>query len=75
MLSTKYEEKNLFQNFSLFLPVSLTPLINIHSRISPRTFEKIQNGPNGILRGPGTLIYETNLMTKISCQTPFKELN
>jgi hypothetical protein len=34
------------------LPVSLTPLINIHSRISPRIFEKIRNGPNGILRGP-----------------------
>jgi hypothetical protein len=33
--------------------LSLTPLINIHSRISPRIFEKIRNGPNGILRGPG----------------------
>ncbi len=32
-----------------FLPVSLTPLKNIHSQISPRIFEKIQNGPNGIL--------------------------
>ncbi len=32
--------------------MSLTPLINIHSRIYPRIFEKIQNGPNGILRGP-----------------------
>ncbi len=28
-------------------------LINIHSRISPRIFEKIQNGPNGILGGLG----------------------
>jgi hypothetical protein len=35
------------------LPVSLTPAINIHSRISPRIFEKIQNGPNGILGGLG----------------------
>ncbi len=28
-------------------------VINIHSRISPRIFEKIQNGPNGILGGLG----------------------
>ncbi len=33
--------------------MSLTPLINIHSRISPQIFKKIWNGPNGILRGPG----------------------
>jgi hypothetical protein len=31
-------------------------LINIHLRLSPR----------------GTLIYEKNLKSKISCQTPFK---
>ena len=35
------------------LPVSLTPAINIYSRISPRIFEKIQNGPHGILGGLG----------------------
>jgi hypothetical protein len=34
-------------------PVSLTPVINFNSRISPRKFEKIQNGSNGILGGPG----------------------
>jgi hypothetical protein len=45
--------KNVSQNFSLFSPVSLTPLTNIHSRLSPRIFEKIRNDPNGILRGPG----------------------
>ncbi len=28
-------------------------MINIHSRLSPRIFEKIWNDPNGILRGPG----------------------
>ncbi len=27
--------------------------ININARISPRIFEKIQNGPNGILGGLG----------------------
>ncbi len=46
-------EKNVYQNFSLFSPVSLTPLTNIHSRLSPRIFEQIRNDPNGILRGPG----------------------
>jgi hypothetical protein len=34
-------------------PVLLTPAINIHSRISPQIFEKIQNSPNGIPGGPG----------------------
>jgi hypothetical protein len=33
--------------------VSLTPLINIHSRLSRRIFEKSRNDPNGLLRGPG----------------------
>ncbi len=59
-------------NFFSFLAVSLTPLINIYSRISPRIFGKIWNGPNGILRGPVYTDYEKNLMSKISCQTPFK---
>jgi hypothetical protein len=43
-------------NFSLvsLTPLnSLSPVSNIHSRISPRIFEKIQNGPNGILGGLG----------------------
>jgi hypothetical protein len=35
------------------LPVSLTPVININSRISPRIFEKIQNDSIGILGGLG----------------------
>ncbi len=69
-------------NFSLvsltplnsLLPVSLTPAINIHSRISPRIFEKIQNGPNGILGGLGDTDSGKNLKTKISCQAPFKFL-
>jgi hypothetical protein len=34
-------------------PVSLTPVININSQISPRIFEKIQKGSNGILGGLG----------------------
>jgi hypothetical protein len=32
-------------------PVSLTPVVNLDLRISPRIFEKIRNGPNGILWG------------------------
>jgi hypothetical protein len=34
-------------------PVSLTPLINIHSQLSRLIFEKSPNDPNGIIRGPG----------------------
>jgi hypothetical protein len=34
--------------------VSLTPpVINIPSLISPQIFKKMQNGPSGILGGPG----------------------
>jgi hypothetical protein len=29
------------------------PLANLELRISPRIFEKIRNGPNGIIRGLG----------------------
>jgi hypothetical protein len=34
-------------------PVSATPVVNLELRISPRIFEKIRNGPNGILWGCG----------------------
>jgi hypothetical protein len=51
--SKKKIKKIIPQNFFQLIPVSLTPVINIHSRLSPRIFEKIRNGPNGILRGPG----------------------
>jgi hypothetical protein len=34
-------------------PVSLTPVVHLDLRISPRIFEKIRNGPNGILWGWG----------------------
>jgi hypothetical protein len=32
-------------------PVSLILVVNLELRISPRIFEKIRKGPNGILRG------------------------
>ena len=42
-------------------PVSLTPVANLELRISPQIFEKIRNGPHGILRGLG----ETDQKSKI----------
>ena len=39
-------------------PVSATPVVNLELRISPRIFEKIRNGPNGILWGWGKLIHK-----------------
>ena len=47
-------------------PVSLTPVANLELRISPRIFEKIRNGPTGIVRGLGKLIQEKNQKQKIS---------
>jgi hypothetical protein len=32
-------------------PVSLTPVVHLDLRMSPRIFEKIQNDPNVIIRG------------------------
>jgi hypothetical protein len=46
----------LIEDFFHLLPVSTTPVVNLELRISPGIFEKIQKGPNGILRGLG----ETN---------------
>ncbi len=34
-------------------PVSLTPVVHLELRISPRMFEKIRNDPNVIIRGLG----------------------
>ncbi len=41
---------NWWQNLP---PVSLTPVVHLDLRISPRIFEKIQNDPNFIIRGLG----------------------
>jgi hypothetical protein len=68
-------KKKFISNFSLFSPVSLALLINIHLRISPRIFEKLEMVLMGYSGARGTLIYEKNLMSKISCQTPFKIRN
>ncbi len=41
----------MIEDFLHLPPVSTTPVANLELRISPRIFEKIWNGPNGILRG------------------------
>jgi hypothetical protein len=43
----------LIEDFFHLPPVSATPVVNLELRISPRIFEKIRNGPNGILWGWG----------------------
>ncbi len=46
-------------------PVSLTPVVHLDLRISPRIFEKIRNDPNVIIRAWGKVIHEKNLKKKI----------
>ena len=43
----------LIEDFCHLPPVSTTLVVNLELRISPRIFEKIRNGPYGILRGLG----------------------
>ncbi len=43
----------LLEGFFHLPPVSLTLVANLELRISPRIFENIRNGPNGIIRGLG----------------------
>ncbi len=57
----------MIEDFLHLPPVSTTPVANLELRISPRIFEKIRNGPNGILRGLG----EKNQKSKISWHCPF----
>jgi hypothetical protein len=40
----------LLEDFFHLPPVSLTPVVHLEPRISPRIFEKIRNGRNSILR-------------------------
>jgi hypothetical protein len=46
-------------------PVLLIPVVHLDLRISPRIFEKIRNGPNGILWGEGKLIHGKNQRQKV----------
>ncbi len=43
----------LIEDFFHLPPVSMTPVVNLELRIFPRIFEKIQDGPKGILWGWG----------------------
>jgi hypothetical protein len=56
----------LFEGFFHLPPVSLTPEANLELRISPRIFEKIRNGPNGIIRGLGETDSRKNQKQKTS---------
>ncbi len=41
------------EDFFHLPPVSMTLVVHLELRISPRIFEKIRNGPHGIIRGLG----------------------
>ncbi len=62
----------LIEDFSHLPPVSTTRVVNLELRISPRIFEKIRNGPNGILWGWGETDWWKNQKRKISWHCPFK---
>ncbi len=54
------------------LPLSLTPVVHLDLRISPRIFEKIRNDPSIIIRGLGECdSWKKNLKQKISWHCPF----
>jgi hypothetical protein len=60
---------------SLIPVANLPPVAHLDLRISPQIFEKIQNGPNGILWARGKLIHEKT-RSKKSCDTvPLKRCN
>jgi hypothetical protein len=48
-LPNKINKIFLIEDFFPLPPVSLTPVASLELRISPRIFEKIRNGLNGIL--------------------------
>ncbi len=54
-------------------PVSLIPVVHLDLRISPRIFENIRNGPNGIIRGWGILIHEKTRSKKSRDTVPLKK--
>jgi hypothetical protein len=68
----KKRKKIIPENFSPLSPVSLTQL-NKSIRDYLREFsKKIETIPMAYSGARGTLIYEKNLKSKISCKTPFK---
>jgi hypothetical protein len=63
----------LLEDFFHSPPVSLTPGANLELRISPRIFEKIRNGPNGIIRGLGETGSRKKLEAKNLVTLSFKD--
>jgi hypothetical protein len=51
--SKKIIKTFLVEDFLHLSPVSTTPVVHLDLRISTRIFEKIRNGPNGMLMGWG----------------------
>jgi hypothetical protein len=43
----------MIEDFFHLPPVSTTPVLHLELQISPQIFEKIWNGPYGLLRGLG----------------------
>ncbi len=62
----------LLEDFFHLPPVSLTPVVHLEPRISPRIFEKIRNGRAG--HAWGKLIHEKNQKSKISWHCPFNTI-
>jgi hypothetical protein len=62
----------LIEDFFHLPWVSLTPVVHLEPRMSPRMFKKIRNGRIGTLRCWGKLIHEKNQESKISWHCPFK---
>ncbi len=53
--------------------MSAPPVVHLELRISPPIFEKIRNGPIGILRGLGELIHEKNRSQKSRDTVPLRQ--
>ncbi len=62
----------LIEDFFHLPPVSTTPAANLELWISPRIFENIRNGPNGIIRGLGETDSWRKPEAKILWHCPFK---
>ncbi len=62
----------MIENFFHLPPVSTTAVVYLELRVSLQIFEKIRNGPNGILRGLGETESWKNQKSKISWHCPFK---
>ncbi len=62
----------LLEDFFCLPPVSLTPVVHLEPRISPRFFEKFEMAVMVYSDAWGKLIHEKNQKSKISWHCPFK---